>query len=431
MRCYKTWKKEPSAGFTLIELLVVFLVIAILIGILVPVISGAYKRGKQAAEEVEVNSLVTALQQFKDRYGHYPPSQIILKEDGDYIIGGAPLFPVSPPPPSATGQDTAVFVEDISVQYLSYFWPQLVIHKRTGATPNPVLPGEIGDINGDGSITPTDFYDWNGDGLLNGPWYLQGDECLVFFLGGIPRGQFNLAGSGVFRPSGVPFNPQKYPPGTDGFSKIARWPTRQIIAGAASAGRDGPFYEFAASRLVDRDRDGFWEFKPLRNDDQATGGYAYFSAYDGAGYRPDDLNFSAEADGSVTIPTTVGFIEFRVNWQVPTSGPTAYPAIFAGVEPSPLGGVQTSVKSPGPNPYTQGPPMIDAIKAPRYWKPDAFQIISPGPDNYYGQGGAVERLGASATSPRTGSTAAYEEVRADDDNLVSFASGELKDAGGK
>jgi prepilin-type N-terminal cleavage/methylation domain-containing protein len=370
---YTTSKDRTAAGFTLVEMLVVFVIIAILIGILVPVIAGAFRNAKQAAEVVEINSLVTALQQFKDRYGHYPPSQIILKEDGDYIVGAGPFLL-----PSASGQDTAVFVEDLSVQYLRYFWPELVINTRSSVAPaNPVLPAEIGDINGDGSVTSADFYDWNGDNVLNGPWYLQGDECLVFFLGGIPSGQFVDSSGLPNRPSGVGFNPKTYPAGILGFSKISRWPMKQPIAGSAAAGRDGPFYEFDSSRLIDRDADGFWEFLPLRKPQQ-LGGYAYFSGYDGTGYRPDDLNFTSEFDSSSTIPS-VGFVEFRVNWQVPSS----YPPPYYGVEPVSPGSPQTSVQSPGPNPYTIGPPMIDTVKTPRYWKPEAFQIISPGADNYY------------------------------------------------
>lgn len=405
-----------SAGFTLIEMLVVFVIIAILIGILVPVISGAFRSAKQAAEVVEINSLVTALQQFKDRFGHYPPSQMILKEDGDYIVGAGYFVPAAP-------QDNAVFFEELSVQYLRYYWPELVIHTRTGGPANPVTPLEIGDINGDGAVNASDFYDWNGDNVKNGPWFLQGDECLVFFLGGIQSGQFLDSSGATLRPSGVGLNPKTYPAGTLGFGKNSRWPMKQPVAGSASAGRDGPFYEFDSGRLVDRDTDGFWEFLPLRKPER-IGGYAYFSGYDGTGYRPDDLNFGTEFDSLITIPS-VGLIEFRVNWQVPST----YPAAFIGVEPVPT--PQTSVRSPGPNPYTIGPPMIDTVKTPRYWKPEAFQIISPGSDNHYGQGGAIERLGPGSTTPRAAPNGAYEEARADDDNLVSFAGSAVKDVSSK
>ena len=36
--------------------------------------------------------------------------------------------------------------------------------------------------------TPTErfWYDFNGNGVLDPPYILQGDECLVFFLGGVP-----------------------------------------------------------------------------------------------------------------------------------------------------------------------------------------------------------------------------------------------------
>jgi general secretion pathway protein G len=393
-------------GFTLVELLVVFLVIAILIGILVPVIAGAYGRGRQAAELTEMNSIATTLQQFKDRFGVYPPSQIILREDGDYsstATGGTNPPGWNDVPAQGVG---AVLLLDLSVQYLRRIWPQMSLNTGPGAG---VAPGVV--TSGPNPF----FYDWNGNGVYDStPWYLSGDECLVFFLGGIPTGE----------PRNNPaIRAGQGPPGVLGFSKVPANPTTPPIA-AAAAGRDGPFYTFDSARLVDWDLNGFWEFLPNRRPGQ-FGGYAYFSSYEGAGYRPDDMNIDSvtnpnatEPNGSVSTPT-VGFIEFRVNWQRPAGYPAPYTPTY-GSAPT------TSVLSPGPNPYTIGPPMNDAVPLVRYWKPDSFQLISPSSDNAYGQGGAVERLGSGVVVTRpTGPT--YQEVREDEDNLVTFATVVLSD----
>ncbi len=383
--------QQRRAAFTLIELLMVLAIIGILISILVPVIASAFRKGQEAAEFTEITNLAGALQKFKDRYGVYPPSQIILREDGDYYVGGNPIVAPSP-------QDTAVFDEALSVQYLRRIWPQLVIHTRTNLTPYPVTPTEIGDISGDGTVNANDFYDWNGDGSLGNPaqvHYLQGDECLVFFLGGLPTGQ--VANT-------------KNPAGCTGFSKAPQWPTQRTGI-APGAGRDGPFHELSSARLVDRDNDGFWELVPFRKP-SVSGPYAYFSAYDGAGYRPDDLNLTTEpAPNGGTMPTT----KFQVLWPISATYPTATRR-GSGTPADPY-----YVESPGPNPYTLGSaypstaPPIPAGFIVRYHKPDGFQIISPGPAVGYGHGGEFpldDQL----------------DNRDDNDNLTNFSSGPMQDA---
>jgi hypothetical protein len=154
----------------------------------------------------------------------------------------------------------------------------------------------------------------------------------------------------------------------------------------------------------------------------------YFSAYEGVGYRPDDLNLTTEPNGDASNPNPpTSNIAFRVLWALPTSYPTNYAGNESGAT------VQTSVRSPGPNPYTIGPPYLPGnysttpvtIPPIRYFKADSFQLLSPGLDSGYGQGGALPRLGQRffSTAPYS-----YFETKEDDDNLCSFAKGQLKDA---
>src|SRR5437667_755271 len=67
--------------------------------------------------------------------------------------------------------------------------------------------------------------DWNGNQTLDGPYILEGDQALVFALGGIPA-----------RPT---------PPQCLGFSTNPRNP-----ADATTTDRIGPFFEFKSERLV-------------------------------------------------------------------------------------------------------------------------------------------------------------------------------------
>src|SRR6185295_14622199 len=80
----------------------------------------------------------------------------------------------------------------------------------------------------------TTFIDWSG-GLTS--WAdgrfidLEGDQCLVFFLGGIPQGYPN-------------------PPGVLGFSNSPTNPA--LLPTPQSTQRLGPFYAFQPNRLVVR-----------------------------------------------------------------------------------------------------------------------------------------------------------------------------------
>lgn len=414
MNIHSTSKHHRSAGFTLIEMLVVFVIIAILIGLLVPVIAGAFARGKEAAEITEMTVIVTNLEQFKDRFGHYPPSQIILREDGDYSTASLSAYVnggVESPLP--TQGATAVFVRDVSVQYLRLLWPQINLNVSTTAGNSPYVV----DKDGSGSINQqNEFFDWNGDGVFQDDtnYFLSGDECLVLFLGGIPAGTPTTSST---------IRAGQGPPGVHGICKDPFNPCILPIAGTAAATRDGPFTQFASDRLVDWDRNGFYEYLPYRKP-SPLGGYAYFSAYDGAGgYRPDDINIDGtltEPSGITSIPAS-GAIAFRVTWRLPTNAAGTsilYPAAYTY---SGTGAGLTSVVSPGPNPYTVGQPYSETVPIARYQKPESFQLISPSLDMAYGQGGATPRGSSASTS-----TPPYAEVPEDGDNLSNFSSGELR-----
>ena len=60
-------------GFTLIELLVVISIIAILAGLLIPVIGAVRRRGQVTATVLEIQNLKNAIEQYKQKFGDYPP----------------------------------------------------------------------------------------------------------------------------------------------------------------------------------------------------------------------------------------------------------------------------------------------------------------------------------------------------------------------
>src|SRR5262249_25558652 len=97
-----------------------------------------------------------------------------------------------------------------------------------------------------------DFIDWNGDGKYSDPVTLEGDQCLVFFLGGIPK--------------------QGTEPGCLGFSSNRLDPAK--IGEAAQ--RKGPFYAFPGNRLVKRGKTHFYSSAAPFGKAQP---YAYFSNF--------------------------------------------------------------------------------------------------------------------------------------------------------
>jgi hypothetical protein len=91
----------------------------------------------------EISQLSAAVDNFKEHFGAYPPSRIKLSETCNY-----------------PDRDRPGTLDADSVSFLHLIWPAF-------------------DLDTGGAI------DWNGDHAIKGDWTLEGDECLVFFLGGV------------------------------------------------------------------------------------------------------------------------------------------------------------------------------------------------------------------------------------------------------
>ena len=391
-------------GFTLVELLVVIVVLAILMGLLLPVIAGALRTAKQAAAQSEINLMAQALANFKATYGDYPPSRVILYEDGYFRVGTTTHVNADP------NDITVGQLAQRSLIAMRKFFPKVVFSTS----------GQPSQITYNAGTGAGYWYDFNGNGKLDGPYILQGDECLVFFLGGIPlqdpaTGAFGMTGFGK-----DPVNPF----------------TNSVIGnGMYSANRQPPAFEFNAGRLfldpnnpanltgnpngvINPGIPGYFDNlgnSPPNAASTTMNFYVYFSGYGNGVYDANDVNFLAETDGV----TGAGPIGLKY-----THGGTVYASAY-------------------PNPYTTTS-TVTASGTVTFEKAQTFQIISAGVDGQYGVGGqfiAPSSASSSASNPLpfdgvhtyTGSiggtltTSADATIRIRErDNLTNFQSGTLQ-----
>jgi prepilin-type N-terminal cleavage/methylation domain-containing protein len=158
---------KRRSGFTLIELLVVIAIIAILAGLTLAGVMVFLRKGPAVQNRHDILQLSAALQQFKSAHGVYPPSHIRLCSNYS-MYGATPL-------------------DQESKAFLATMWPEL---------------GNFKGINW-GSKTGGPVF---GSTAKATDDTLEGDQCLVFFLGGPPNvgGQ---AASGLLGFSTNPLNP--------------------------------------------------------------------------------------------------------------------------------------------------------------------------------------------------------------------------------
>jgi general secretion pathway protein G len=370
-------------GFTLVELLVVIIIIAILIGLLVPAIVSAVKTANDAATVTEIQAIGNGLEAFKNQYGSYPPSRIMINETIPFAlyttsVSGFANSPITgsgspppafwmnqPPPADPSGTPTPT---DITVGMLAQRSAQFLLKYFPRATP-PNLNANIG---------PVLWYDFNGNGTADTGWYyLEGAECLVFFLGGMP---FNT--SGRFGMSGFGSDP------TAPFTLFGD-PTQPVLGVPAnySLARKPPFYEFKNNRLVDDNGNGFPSYYDFLSTPSDGAPYAYFCSYGGA-YDPNDMNSGSRTANS-------GFYPLEVDNNVGVAPVSRLFRVNLGLNytSTPHLGAVTSntIESAAPNPYTSGPAVpAQASQQATYYNPNSFQIISAGRDRLFGIGGQFE-----------------------------------------
>jgi general secretion pathway protein G len=371
-------------GFTLIEILLVIVIIGMLAALLLPAISGAIRKAREASVGSEINLLAQAVTSFKSKYGDYPPSRILLVENGNYTT-----FMTTTTSAGPIGADISVAqLAQRSIATLRKFWPRMAI--STNVT-NPLIPNGLGALTG--------YYDFNGNGTLDTtPYILDGRECLTFFLGGVPS--YTTAG---------------FAGGMSGFSKNPQNPFLNNITGNpnASINRNAPFFEFAGNRLTflpeelggTRTPTGVPGYGDPNSSALVPNFYAYFSAYGTSNYDPNDVNAYDPSNPS-QFENDVNANAITLNFVV------SFPVVQSVTPPPPY-----VTSSPAPNPYTNSVTGPTAIS---YWNPNSFQIISSGADAHFGTGGQYTP-DAAVTLPVNGNDRSYEQ-----DNISNFHNGRLQ-----
>jgi prepilin-type N-terminal cleavage/methylation domain-containing protein len=318
--CRTPQKTGSRSAFTLVEMVVVLLIIAILASLAWSVTVNAIGKVTEAQTRTEISELETALRAFMADYGlsDPPPSLLILNE-------ATPLAP----DPRDNGRSAAFLTK--------------VFGKNLGPT----------DWNGDGSIAPP-----------NVTWPLQGQHCLVFYLGGIP----NTAQMA----SGVPPSPQ-------GFS------TNNMNPALPGGKRKGPYYTFNPSRLVPIPAvGGFfvyldpWQVKPTVNG-VGPMPYVYFSSNGiNNGYSYTDCSGLTFMDAlkrrQIPLPYYTA-VKNPINDGTPTvyTNSNTYQIISAGKD-----GI-FGYTPPPPPPPPSGSPLI-VISDNNIWSP-ASGATGPGADD--------------------------------------------------
>jgi len=200
-------------GFSLIELMVVIVIIAILMALILPALNAARLSARITAVSTEMTQLDQALVTFESKFKSLPPSSLTI-------------------PTSAALWSAADRAKILRV------WDQFDFSTCGGL--GSTSAGMLGSYPG-------------------APVYLNGAECLVFFLGGVNS-----------NPTG--------PPQFIGFAT-----NPQLPWAVYPANRVGPFFEnFIADRLVDLDGDGAKEFLDSLPDQSTP--YLFFSSQ-GKSYR--------------------------------------------------------------------------------------------------------------------------------------------------
>jgi type II secretory pathway pseudopilin PulG len=326
-------------AFTLVELLVVIAIIIVLASLLLAAVFKALDLANEASTRTDITQIGAAVQSFQTKYQvNYIPSRIRLREIVNYA--GNFMYDINNPNPAIAGY------ERDSADYLQRVWPR--------------LSGAQITLNGQ----PASWIDWNGDGMpdsqpgvppnfgngLQDPSLyvdLEGEQCLAFFLGGIP--QFN----------GNTFT-------VTGFSTNASNPAQP------GGDRVPPFFDFKSNRLVQWPNTA--PLFPSYLDGYGKTPYAYFSSYKGAnGYNryasipnpylpPPNPVYP---NGSRPYPAQLYYSDCQALRFPPD------PPLPAGVLPAPQG--------VWPYAQTWGPTI-------QYWNPQTFQIISAGKNTQFGLG---------------------------------------------
>jgi prepilin-type N-terminal cleavage/methylation domain-containing protein len=276
--------QQRRPGFTLIELLVVIAIIAILVSLTAAAVMKVRLEAEKVKNRNDISQLSASIAAFCSKYNvDMVPSFIVLREDGRYGDNPNPQIAA---------------LELASEAYLKRLWPRMITSPRTGnPSPNSRVDLSVA-FNGQ-------FTDWNNSGSEDAgqSFILQGDQCLVFFLGGM------ISNGGCI-----------------GFSTNVSNPT------VTSGTMNPPVFEFPSNRLVDP----VVAFPNLPNNlkyvshfptflDPYGSPYAYFNSRGGAGgaanaYSNDCPSLSVVPYQRFPATNTIGNFYNQQGFQIISAG---------------------------------------------------------------------------------------------------------------
>jgi general secretion pathway protein G len=322
-------------GFTLIELLIVVAIIGVLVGLLLSAVAKVRMKAYEVQTRNDISQLSQAIGSFKVQYNlTIPfPSRIRLYETNSTTTG----YDVTLTAGSPTNQ-----LEYDSAQFLGRMFPRAPLPMKGGTTV---------------------WIDWNGNGAMDtGHLDLEGEECLVFFLGGIPK----VLATGVIC-TGFSTNP------SDPSYHTHNTPAGDVVP---------PLFDFPSARLTLGPSGHAYVFL----DSYGTGmPYAYFSSYksangynryyyDGFATNSDCASLTAinASGGSATLwPYASSMVAGATPATPPTFlNPTGFQIISAGKD---------GLFAPGSDPtVTTGSPVV--------WSPTSASMVY---DNFVTVGGST------------------------------------------
>jgi hypothetical protein len=346
-------------------MLVVVVIIGVIMGLISAAVVKARAAGTAARNRAEISQLELAVEAFKQKYGVYPPSRLLLCEKLSIYQQAVQAQP-----------DLAQLAQD-SIAFLTHMFPRL-------SSPNGMDRNYPWSYTG--PMTGTEFVDWNGNRRLDTtPMILEGDQCLVFFLGGIPD---NYRGG---------------PPNCTGFSTNGSNPAAHIFPLPGGGDVNPSLFQFGSDRLVFTRTDGSTPLHPL-----APRFFTYLDTY-------------SNGDGTGRLITGMPYAYFS-SYKT-TNGYNRYCTAQSLVSDCASLQVWPYAEFMG----TSGPPI--------YLKPDGFQIISAGPDHAFGTGTRIVSFspqGYPIGAPmwtRTLAPSVYPEGTPGHDDQANFTSSILGSGG--
>jgi len=299
------------SAFTLIELLIMIAIIAILVGLLTAGIMKVISKGPDIGDGHDIKELELAVQKFYTTHKVYPPDYVKLCHFAADYNNSA--------------------LDQYSRQIIERIWPS--IFKDT-ATPVPWAGFNINysaPPPGPWTVKQLPTHPVTGQKCV----VLQGDQCLVFFLGG--------------------------PLGTRGFTASASYPLHDAINPAFTASKlsRNAYYEFLPNRLAVRPvKVAITATSPFTNNmPEFPSFFSQHSSEDDTLIRNLDRPFVYFAGGNNIL------------------GTRGYNPLFR------LGGIPHRIDDlDGVQPYFENA----GNPAGSYLNPDTFQIISAGLNRKFG-----------------------------------------------